>query len=190
MHCFLPKALDEEIQGPQGREKPIHFHIANFCCLEEMNGCQGELGITWGCKCYFRILWRVFFFPPPPPPAFSLLRLLIEASLQAKAKGMHFMAGILGGLARTRFLAGWPQAGCLLARRRGGRHTEKKRAIHILQRHCFLPPDGGGHSGSWWLGMWGWGQWWGVKDRKCSEWRGERSWVETRKKWRPAPSLT
>lgn len=46
------------------------------------------------------------FFPPPPPPAFSLLRLLIEASLQAKAKGMHFMAGILGGLARTRFLAG------------------------------------------------------------------------------------
>lgn len=47
-----------------------------------------------------------FFFPPPPPPAFSLLRLLIEASLQAKAKGMHFMAGILGGLACTRFLAG------------------------------------------------------------------------------------
>lgn len=32
---------------------------------------------------------------------------------------------------------------------RGG----KKGAIHILQRHCFLPPDGGGRSGSWWLGM-------------------------------------
>lgn len=46
-------------------------------------------------------------------------------------------------------------------------YTERKRELFIfLQRHCFLPPDGGGHSGSWWLGTWGWGQWWGVKDRQ------------------------
>lgn len=37
-----------------------------------------------------------FFFPPPPPPAFSLLGLLIEASLQAKARECTSWQAFLG----------------------------------------------------------------------------------------------
>jgi hypothetical protein len=46
------------------------------------------------------------------------------------------------------------------------KEREKKELFIFLQRHCFLPPDGGGHSGSWWLGTWGRGWWWGGKDSK------------------------